>query len=160
MSESFAVHITFGTYGTRLHGGDRPTVHHSRNTFGESFEGSNPARAKYVRASMNEEPVVLTREQRLLVEKSMPGICERGGWTLHEAACRTDHVHLLLTIESNAKKVRQWIKTWLSQLLNANEEKRTWWAKGGSCKHVFDEDYFEAVRQYIRKQKTDVDSRG
>ena len=154
MTEPFSVHITFGAYGTRLHGDERPTVHHRRNQFGRPFEAANPSMVAHIGKSMNHEPVLLTRSQRLLIEQSMADICSRGGWTLHEVACQEDHVHLLVTIESEAKKVRKWIKTWLTQLLNEKEESRQWWAKGGSCKHVFDEQYFEAVCRYIREQKT------
>ncbi|NLG42978.1 MAG: hypothetical protein GX547_07015 [Phycisphaerae bacterium] len=36
-----AYHITFGTYGMRLHGDERETVHRRRNQFGEPFVERN-----------------------------------------------------------------------------------------------------------------------
>ena len=108
---------------------------------------------KYVRETMNSLPVIFSEEQRLFIEQSMTEVCKRGGWRLHEVACQPDHVHILLTIETEAKSVRKWIKTWLSQLMNEKNGNRKWWAKGGSCKYIFDDEYFAVVKEYIREQK-------
>lgn len=152
-SDVTTYHITFGTYGTRLHGDERPTVHHRRNRPGESYEPPDPARVQYLRESMRFEPVYLTDEQRRFIEQTLPALCERGGWTLHEAACQRDHVHVLLSAAAEGKAVRRWLKTWLSQVLNDRWPREQWWAKGGSCRLVGTERYFEAARQYVAKQR-------
>ena len=152
--EQHVYHITFGTYGMRLHGDERPTVHHARNKHGEPFEPPDPQRVRYIRESMTQAPVALSEQQRQFIEETVPRLCERGGWKLHEVAAQKDHVHVLLSANAEAKKVRRWLKTWLAQALNEQGKQAKWWAKGGSCKHVFDEDYFLAAKRYVAKQKT------
>ncbi len=147
-------HITFGTYGTRLHGGVAPTVALPRNHYEEDFEAPNAVRYEMSRELMREKPCVLSSEQRRFLENGIPAICDRGKWLYHIAAVQEDHVHILLSADADPKVVRQWLKTWLSQSLNAHYGKRTWWAKGGSGKWVFEEDYFNNVHQYILNQRT------
>lgn len=147
-------HITFDTYGTRLHGGNAPTVHHSRNELDESFVSANEELYRENRDRMKESPCFLSQDQRLFVEERIPMICERGGWTFHVVAAQPEHVHVLLSAEVDPKAVRKWLKTWLTQSLNEKYGTRTWFAKDGSTKWINDEQYFKNVFQYILKQRT------
>ncbi len=150
-------HITFGTYGTRLHGGVEPTVHHERNRLGDDFEPENEAIRTFERNSLKATPSLLSTEQRLFLEKAIPAICERGNWKRHIEAAREYHVHVLLSAEADPKAVRKWLKSWLCQSLNEHFGKRSWFAEGGSGKWVNDDDYFNAVYQYILNQRTTND---
>lgn len=118
-------HITFGTYGTRLHGGEAPTVHRSRNRPGEPFVAANAELWEENRRRMEERPCVLSTEQRLFVETEIPAICERGGWTYHLAAAQENHLHVLLSAENEPKGVRRWLKTWLGRALDQKYGTRT-----------------------------------
>lgn len=147
------VHLTFGTYGTRLHGGMAPTVRRPQNRVGDPFVEWDPDLYEACRSSLKESPCYFDMEQRLFVEDEIPTICIRGGWTYHLACCQPDHVHSLLSAVAEPKAVRKWLKTWLSQALNKRFSRRTWFAEGGSGKWVFDDDYFQNVYQYILKQR-------
>ncbi len=147
-------HITFGTYGTRLHGGEAPTVYHAKNRPGEPFVAPHAELREENRRRMKEMPCLFDTEPRLFVETEIPAICDQGGWTYHVAAAQENHLHILLSAETDPKAVRRWLKTWLGQALDEKYGKRTWFAKGGSGKWVNDEDYFNAVYQYILKQRT------
>ena len=111
-------HITFGTYGTRLHGGVAPTVALPQNHYGEEFIKTDSDLWAMKRAKMNEIPCVLSLEQRLFAEEEILPICERGKWNHHISAVQEDHVHVLLSAEADSKAVRKWLKTWLTQSLN------------------------------------------
>ncbi|MFA7235386.1 MAG: hypothetical protein WC058_00860 [Phycisphaeraceae bacterium] len=50
-------HITFGTYGTRLHGDDRPTVDREHNQRGEAFIEADAERAAESREGMRGDPI-------------------------------------------------------------------------------------------------------
>ena len=153
-------HITVGTYGTRLHGGDAPTVDKKHNRYGEEFVGFNMKREQFERDRMIQNPVYLTMEQRQFIEEKIPFFCERGGWIYHIAACQADHFHLLVSDSRAAdfvgdpKTIRRWLKQWLTSALNEKYGKRQWFAKCGSTKYLYEVGYFESVYDYIQKQRT------
>ena len=153
-------HITIGTYGTRLHGGNAPTVERVHNQYGEEFVHFDPKRERYERDRMVQNPVYLTDEQRLFVEEIVPSLCERGQWIYHIVACQADHLHLLVSCADTVggspdpKVIRRWLKQWLTNTLNEKYGKRQWFAKCGSTKYLFEKGYFEAVYEYIYKQRT------
>jgi len=152
-------HITWGTCGARLHGGDRPTVARSANDLGEAFVESDAEREERARKRMRGEAVYLTREQRSFIEEQMPQLCERGGWVLRQAAAGPDHVHVLCDVrrDLHGKTVRRWLKTWLTQLLSdafGEPEAGRWWAEAGSTRAVQDESYLRNVTDYVKRQRT------
>ena len=151
-------HITWGTYGTRLHGSQRPTVEREHNKRGEAFVAANPQREQAIKAILNFPPVRFTEEQRTLIETELPAICERGGWTYRIVAAATDHVHLLIDIvpDIHGEKARRLVKRWLGQALSGHwplPPKATWWAEEGSNIAVKDEKYLNNVYNYIAKQR-------
>src|SRR5438309_8626583 len=99
MRRSFplAFHITFGTYGTRLHGDERGTVIRAMNHAGEPIVDGCAEWERVERGRLKFEPRVFTRAQMVLVESLIPGVCERGGWELHACAAGPDHVHNVVT---------------------------------------------------------------
>ena len=72
-------HITFGTYGTRLHGAKAPTVDKQHNQRPDPFLRRSAAREQSGRDRMKFPPRYLTIDQRLFVEIDLPAICKRGG---------------------------------------------------------------------------------
>ena len=113
-----AYHITFGTYGTRLHGDERGAVDRTLNRPGDPIVGRNEHWQRIERARLNFPPVLLTHAERVCIESIVPSICLRGQWRHHASAAREDHVHALLTADSEGKAVRRWLKAWLGQALN------------------------------------------
>lgn len=129
-------HITFGTYGTRLHGGPRLTVDRSHNRRGTPFIEFDSKRSAGERNSMKGPPIVLDAAQRGLIETRLPSLCERGGWSFVAAAAESDHVHLLCGADRavHGKQIRALVKRWLTQALNSQcpaPPSSPWWADGG-----------------------------
>ena len=151
-----AYHITFGTYGTRLHGDSRGTVDRRMNRLGDPVIGSDPSWWRQERERLRFPPVVLNCEQMRHAEVSLPQICRRGNWNYHTCAAGPDHVHVVLTSEAEGEAVRKWLKRWLGEALTANwplSQGATWWAEGGSVKWVWTEDYFDDVYRYVHGQR-------
>jgi REP element-mobilizing transposase RayT len=151
-------HITFGTYGTRLHGDIRPTVDRDHNHYGEAFVNRNDLRRKSNEEKLQGPPVRLSQSQRELIEQIFPAICERGGWKLHAVAAQPDHVHVVCDICSNihGEKVRRLMKRWLTDALNAqwpDDNRPRWWAVQGSNKAINDEAYLKNAIAYVERQK-------
>lgn len=154
--EPLAFHITFGTYGTRLHGGERPTVDRRHNTPGEPFLGLEPPREGWERSQMRSEPVRLTREQQRFAEQEIPALCEQGGWTYHVVGAGPDHVHVLLSAGAEGKTIRRLLKRWLGQALSQRwprPSEHPWWAEGGSVKYVWNPAQFDRVLEYVARQR-------
>jgi hypothetical protein len=152
-------HITWGTYGTRLHGGLRPTVDRDHNRFGEEFVGRDPKREDRARRQMVADALYLSVLQRELIEAELPKICTRGGWNYRVCAAGPDHIHLLCDVlpEIHGEKVRRLVKRWLGQALSATwplVDHPRWWAVEGSNKAVKDERYLNTSFVYIRDQRT------
>lgn len=151
-------HITWGTYGTRLHGSQRPTVERTHNQRGEAFVAANPQLEDAICGILNFPPVALSREQRRYIEAELPAICLRGGWNYRIAAAAADHVHILCDIvpEVHGEKVRRLLKRWLGESLSRLSPlppKATWWAEEGSNIAVKDERYLSNVYSYIARQR-------
>lgn len=153
-----AWHITFGTYGQRLHGDERLTVDRKHNLPGTPLVEDNVRRESWEQAQLAHDPVTLTHEQRLFIEREVLSICERGGWQLLACAAAPDHVHTLLRAPSaiDGKRLRTWLKRWMGDALSAQFGKipGSWWAEGGSARPVKDGHYFDNAKRYVLEQRT------
>ena len=152
-------HITFGTYGTRLHGSRRPTIDKKHNELGTPFLPENRTQESQARQWMTYPPRLLNQQERLFVEQQLPQICDRGGWSYRIAAVSSDHVHLLCDIvpEIHGEKVRRLVKRWLGQALSDSwplPNGARWWTVEGSNKAVRDQRYLNNVFHYLRRQRT------
>jgi hypothetical protein len=110
-----AYHITWGTYGTRLHGDQRGTVDRKRNALETPLVGPDELRWERETARLKFPPVRLTRQQRKAIEELLPSICRRGQWTCLECAAGTDHVPLLVRSAIDPETIRRLAKRWLGQ---------------------------------------------
>lgn len=151
-----AWHITFGTYGTRLHGALQPTVDRQHNRRGQPFLGVDVARESCERTQMSHPSVLLSLDQRLFIQSRLTSICDRGGWNLITSAAEQNHVHILIqtTPMVHGKQIRTLVKRWLTQALNERWTMSSrWWVEGGSTKPVKDKAYLQTAIAYIDKQR-------
>jgi len=156
MPVPLAYHITFGTYGARLHGDARGTVDRRHNTPGEPVLGPDPRRRRRERELCRLPPILLNDAQRRFVETVIPELCARGGWGYHIAAAGRDHVHVLLSADALGNQVRALLKRWLGQALAARwplPARGRWWAEGGSVKWIWDQHYFRRSFDYVAEQR-------
>jgi hypothetical protein len=152
-------HITFGTYGTRLHGGSRPNVDKQHNERGTEFVPPKTEHEDSARGRMKFPPRFLSLEQRRFTESELPAICLRGGWMYRVCSAAPDHVHLLGDIapEIHGEKVRRLVKRWLGQILSERwpiAAGASWWAEEGSNIAIHDERYLNNAFSYIARQRT------
>ena len=152
-------HITFGTYGARLHGSGRATVDKTHNQRNEPFLQRNSDREHSDRDRMKFRPRYLSLPQRTFAEVEIPTICDRGGWTYRVCAAAPDHIHVLCDVvpEAHGEKVWRLLKRGLGQELSQRwppPEGATWWAEEGSNIAVKDERYLNNCFKYIFDQRT------
>ncbi len=161
-------HITVGTFCSRLHGGILPTVSRDQNHPGQPFIPPHPPREEFERDRARGPAVILTLEQCLFIEETIPALCDRGGWNHRTCSAEPpppnsthgDHFHVLLDAPSHihGKQVRELLKRWLTQALDARfgkpaGGKGSWWAEGGSTKAVADDAYRVNAHKYIERQR-------
>jgi REP element-mobilizing transposase RayT len=154
--DPLAYHITFGTYGTHLHGNPRGSVDRLHNVPGEPIIGTNAGWERMEASKLRFAPRYLNNDQRGFVEAMVPEICVRGGWDYHNAAAQPDHVHSLLSTDSDGQVVRRLLKRWLGDALSPRwptQAGESWWSEGGSVKWVWTADYFNRVIEYIGRQR-------
>lgn len=157
MPRPLAYHITWGTYGKRLHGDARPTVDRDHNEFGTPPLPRDDERNARERELLKFAPVELTVEQRLFIESIVSSVCERGHWTFLTCAAGPDHVHVVLSSHFDPETIRRLLKRWIGQALSEHwplEPGSTWWAEDGSTKWAFDEGYRENMMKYVHRQRT------
>ena len=82
MRRPHGYHITFGTYGARLHGSHKPHVDRDHNQYGAPLAPTDPDREQASRERMKQEPVTLTVEQRKCVEESIRELAARYRWPI------------------------------------------------------------------------------
>src|SRR5262245_35121487 len=90
-----AYHITWTTYGTWLHGDERGWVESGV----PGIQGPDPQRQRDEQAHLTASAVVLTPEQRAVVEQTVRDHCRIRGWTLHTLNVRTNHLHVVVTAD-------------------------------------------------------------
>lgn len=154
-------HITISAYGARLHGGNLPTVSRDQNQPGQPYVPKNEAFEQFEKQRMKSDRVLFTEPQRVHLESVIPDLCERGRWTFRICSAapppENDHIHVLLDADPavHGKRIRHWLKRWLTQSLNEKWQRELpWWVKGGSTKPVKDERYLNNCFRYILKQRT------
>lgn len=151
-------HLTFGTYGTRLHGDSRPTVDREHNEYGTPFVPRNDLRRERNESFLAGESVRLSQAQREFIEGTLPAICERGGWLLEAAAAQPDHVHVVcaIRVDVHSEKVRRLLKRWLTEALNEqwpDPNRPRWWAVQGSNKAIKEASYLLNAIAYVERQR-------
>ena len=155
---ALAYHITWGTYGTRLRYGPRPTVSRDQNDCGAPVLRYDEHLWEREKSNLKHAPVFLTREQMIFVEAMVPIVCERGGWHHRTSAAGPDHVHVVLTSEHDPETIRRLLKRWTSQLLaerypNPSRPGSAWWAECGSIRWVGDPSYLTNALNYVAGQR-------
>jgi REP element-mobilizing transposase RayT len=127
--------LTWTTYGTWLPGDARGWV--KKGTPGS--QTPDPEREARAEAAMAETAVVLTADQRKLVEDTIREHCRRRGWVLHAVNARTNHVHAVVTAERDPRDIMGQLKAWCSRKLSDDAGLTTPVAKRAGRRHWFTE---------------------
>ncbi|GIX03803.1 MAG: hypothetical protein KatS3mg113_0809 [Planctomycetaceae bacterium] len=90
-----AYHLTWTTYGTWLPGDSRGWVQWDE----WGVKPPDPEQESAARRRMVEAAVLLTAEQRALVEQTIRDHCRIRGWHLHAVNARSKHVHVVVTAD-------------------------------------------------------------
>ena len=147
--------ITWTTYGTWLPGDIRGWVKSGMS----GIQPPDPYLEQQARESMAGPAVLLTPQQRELVDKTIRDHCRIRGWQLHAINVRTNHVHVVVTADCDPQVVMDQFKAWCSRKLSdqaglveqvaKKAGRRRWFTEGGDIEGIEDEAYFANAVHYV-----------
>ncbi|HYV34313.1 MAG TPA: transposase [Gemmataceae bacterium] len=150
-----AYHLTWTTYGTWLPGDKRGWV--KKKVLG--IQEPDPEREKQALICMAENAVVFTPAQRALVEQTIRAHCRFRNWTLHAVNARSNHIHVVVTANSEPDEIMNQLKAWCSRKLSdaaglkgrvaVKAGRRRWFTEGGDKSVIEDEDYLTNAVRYV-----------
>ena len=154
-----AYHITWTTYGTWLPGDVRGWVQ-----WGEwGVKPPDAGKERDARERMVESVVVLTEEQRAVVEHTIRDHCRIRGWMLHALNARSNHIHVVVTADRDPDEVMKQLKAWCSRKLSdvaglvravgKKAGRRHWFTEGGDKKRIDTEEYLENAITYVAERQ-------
>ena len=156
-----AYHLVWTTYGSWLHGDARGSIQSGLM----GVQPPNPEREQQARDLMAEESVVLTPEQRAVVEQTIREHCRIRGWLVHAVNVRSNHVHVVVTCDCAAEKARDEFKLWSSRRLSdmaglttavaRKTGRRHWWTEGGHAEIIWNDRYFANAVEYVVNMQGD-----
>lgn len=150
-----AYHLVWTTYGTWLPGDVRGWIKPGAG----GVQSPDPVLEQSARQLMVEEAVILTTEQRALVEQTIREHCHIRGWYLHALQVLPNHIHLVVTADCADRDVMKQLKAWCARKLSDHAGlkskvarkagRRHWFTEGGDKKWIKDEQYLENAIRYV-----------
>jgi len=154
-----AYHLTWTTYGTWLPGDGRGWV-----KWGElGVKPPDPGRERGARERLAESAVLLTEDQRALVEQTIRDHCRIRGWVLHAVNARSNHVPVVVTADRDPDDVMNQFKAWYSRKLSdaaglvtavaKKAGRRHWFTEGGNHAPIDTEEYLTNAIAYVLERQ-------
>jgi hypothetical protein len=146
---ALAYFITFTTYGTWLHGSakGKGSVDEEHNEFGTPFVSPDAQREQQAREAMVQPPYVMGPAEREIVCQAIVELAKERGWNLLAAHVRSNHVHVVISVDRDPGRLMSDLKGRASRDLSqagfGNADRRRW-TRHGSTLHLFREEEVEA----------------
>jgi REP element-mobilizing transposase RayT len=156
--DPLAFFITWTVYGSHLQGDERGW---RRRRKGNQLP--QPRLAKWRRERLKYDVIVLSSEQRAVVEAVCRCHCEHRYWHLWEVNARSSHVHVVVTATGySGKIVRDQLKANCTRGLRERWSQfrdRVVWTIGGDWEYIIREEDLETVCLYVREAQDRIEYR-
>ena len=162
--DSFALFITWTSYGTWLPGDPRGyvsnTLLHPRgfeqkqNTPGTPYRRDDPYTYQRARANQRHETVFLKQTEAEIAAQGLIDCCSKRNWHILRAALMRNHIHVVINhCPDDGPGVRRILKgnaqADLNRILSCV---RKWWTAGGSNRYLRGDTAIEAAIEYVAQQ--------
>ena len=151
--------ITFRCYGTWLHGDARGSVDREQNVYGTPFLPRDEARENEERLRLKHPPVTLDEASRLIVEQTIPEVCQYRGWALRAISVRTNHAHAVVSAQCHPDKVLNDFKAYCTRRMKEDglwKSKTSPWAEHGSKRYLWKEQNVARAIDYVLNHQGDA----
>jgi len=149
---ALAYFITFSTYGTWLHGTAKGngSVDRRHNVYDTPFIPPDEGREDCAARRMTDPPYVLGESARTIVRDAIVEHCREKNWTLLALHVRTNHVHVVVSVEREPGRLMSDLKARASRELNRSgtDTNAKRWTRHGSTRHLFDDASVDAAVAY------------
>jgi hypothetical protein len=150
LDDPLAFFITWTVYGTHLQGDEEG--------WRKRWKGYQPPQvqlADWHRHRLKYGVMLLSPDERKVVEAECHAHCDHRGWHLWAVNARTSHVHIVVTAnQCSGKTVRDQLKANCTRALRERWNQfcdRTVWTVGGDWQCINGEDDLETVCSYVRE---------
>jgi REP element-mobilizing transposase RayT len=151
--QPLAYFITFRCYGTWLPGDDRGWVDRRANTYDSAVRDGHAGLLSTAQSALAHESVILDRQRRTIVDRTVREVCAYRAWTLHALNVRTNHVHLVVTAPRSApEQVMSILKAWSTRRLREAglvSPSGKLWARHGSTRYLWTENDIDMACSYV-----------
>jgi REP element-mobilizing transposase RayT len=147
-----AYFISFGTYGTWLHGDARGSVSRKQNQYGTPHIAANPRLQRAELAQLKHPAIRLDSRQRPVVEQAIREVCTNRGYGLRAINVRTNHVHTVVSAAIEPEPILQAFQAYATRklrrarLLPPNVKP---WTRHGSTPYLWKERHVERAIDYV-----------
>ncbi|HEX8736291.1 MAG TPA: transposase [Pyrinomonadaceae bacterium] len=128
--------ITIRSYGSWLHGDEKGSIdRHGFNIYGTPRMFQSEKLKNFMRQQMREEPVCLDKTERICILAAIKEVCDFRGYDLYAANIRTNHLHTVVSANTNPEKIINEFKAYATRRLRESkliERDKTVWARGKS----------------------------
>jgi REP element-mobilizing transposase RayT len=149
-ADPIAFFITWTVYGTHLQGDKR-----GWRRRGKGEQQPQPRLAQWRRERLKHDVILLSEEQRVVVEQQCQRHCDHRGWHLWVVNARSNHVHVVVTASRySGKTVRDQLKANCTRELREQWPvfcDRPVWTVGGDWECINSEGDLEIVFVYVRE---------
>ena len=148
--------LTFGTYGSRLHGDIRGTVDRMHNGRGEPHLARDDWRRAYETRLMRGAPFQITPAQRAALDVAFREVAVFREWTTLAGNIRNEHVHLVVAGEASGGAMMGTFKAYGTRrlrdlgLISADE---LVWAKRGSARALRSDESVAVAIDYVANRQ-------
>jgi REP element-mobilizing transposase RayT len=124
-----------------LHGDIRGSVdRHRQNIFGTPRLAPNSRLERRRRLGLKQKPVLLSREQRSVIEDAIREVCDNRGYLLWAVNARTNHVHAVVSAQVKPERIVGAFKSYAIRRLREKELIGMYtrpWARGKSARRLW-----------------------
>jgi REP element-mobilizing transposase RayT len=157
MKYPLAYHITFTTYGTWLHGDKRGSVDESHNQYGSNFVSLNSGLYKKEQTRLKNPPVILDKNVRDVVLKSLLQVCCYRYWIAHAIHVRSNHIHIVVSGNEKPEKMMTDFKAYATRAIKniSNNQAifRKYWPRHGSTKYIWTKENLVSTIDYVKNRQ-------
>ena len=151
--------ITFRCYGTWLHGDQRGSIDWRHRAYKSPLLERDQERERREFKALKHSPVLLDERRRMIVDSAIREVAEHRSWTVHALGVRSNHVHVVVTAETNPESVMNSLKSWTTRRMveaGALPKGTKTWSRHGSTRYLWTLEALEIACRYVKEGQETV----
>lgn len=146
--------ITFRCYGSWLHGDQRGSIDWRHRAYKSSLLERDEERERREFKALKHKPVLLDERQRVIVESTIREVAQHPTWMIHALGVRSNHVHVVVTAETDPESVMNSLKSWTTRRMveaAALPKGTKTWSRHGSTHYLWTLEALEIACRYVKE---------